>query len=478
MLIGRESEKETLLNTLQEEYSQFIAVYGRRRVGKTFLIREAFNYKFAFQYTGAANLTVRKQLARFRNALKQQGLKDVPLLTSWMDAFYELERYLESLPEGKKVVFLDELSWMDAPRSSFLSVLESFWNGWATMRKDIVLIVCGSSTSWMVKKILRNRGGLHNRLNHRIMLRPFTLNKCEELAKHLHIGYTRQQILETYMVFGGVPYYWTLLQKGNSLPMNIDRLIFANEGDLHDEYKELYYSLFKQPELYIKTIEILAKCKSGLSREQLVNSWGDKVEKLSGSTIKGILDDLEWCGFIRKYHMIGNKKKGAIYQLMDLFTIFYLDFMSNNASDNFWQKQIGTPRYNTWCGFAFERVCLWHIDQIKKALGISGVYTEQYAWRQMANIKKEIKGAQVDLLIDRNDGIIDLCELKHYKSAFAISPSYASELQEREVLFAETTQTQKAVHTIMVTTNGLIHNENIANIQGEINMEDLFSNCE
>lgn len=474
MLIGRDKEQEILQQALKEEYSQFIAVYGRRRVGKTFLIRESYNYEFAFQYTGAAKLTARQQLVRFRNALKQHGLKDVPVLTNWMDAFYELERYLKSLPEGKKVVFLDELSWMDAPRSNFLSMLESFWNGWATMRKDIVLVVCGSSTSWMVKKILRNRGGLHNRLNHRIVLRPFPLKQCEQLAKHIGLHYTRQQILDAYMVFGGVPYYWTLLQKGASLNMDIDRLIFANDGDLHDEYQELYYSLFKQPELYISTIEALAQSKAGLTREQLIAAWGTKAEKVSGTTTAKILDDLEWCGFIRKYHMIGNKKKGAIYQLIDHFTIFYLDFMTKNVSADFWQKQMGSPRYNTWCGYAFERVCLWHVDQIKKALGISGIYTEQYAWRQLANAKENIKGTQVDLLIDRRDGIIDLCEIKHYKTAFAISSAYANELQERETLFREATHTKKAVHTIMITTNGLVHNENAANILGEVTLDNLF----
>jgi len=474
MLIGREKEQKVLQYALQEEYSQFIAVYGRRRVGKTFLIRESYNYQFAFQYTGAAKLTARKQLVRFRNALKQHGLKNVPSLTNWMDAFYELERYLTSLPDGKKVVFLDELSWMDAPRSNFLSVLESFWNGWATMRKDIILVVCGSSTSWMVKNILRNRGGLHNRLNHRIVLRPFSLKRTEELCKHLHLGYTRQQVMDAYMVFGGVPYYWTLLQKGASLTMDIDRLIFSEDGDLHHEYEELYYSLFKQPDLYIRTIEVLAQCKSGLTRDQLIDAWGDKADKLSGTKVTKILDDLEWCGFIRKYHMIGKKKKGSIFQLIDHFTIFYLDFMSAHVAADFWQKQIGSPQYNTWCGYAFERVCLWHVDQIKKALGISGIYTEQYAWRQTANAQDSSEGAQVDLLIDRRDGIIDLCEIKHYKTAFAISASYAEELQRREILFREATQTNKAVHTVMITSNGLVHNEHTANILGEVTIDDLF----
>ena len=225
MLIGREKEKQVLQNALNEEYSQFVAVYGRRRVGKTFLIREAFENRFDFQFTGAANLTARKQLVRFRRTLKEHGQKDTPELTNWGDAFSELKRFIMNLPEGKKVVFLDELPWMDAPRSGFLSELESFWNGWASARKDIVFVVCGSSTSWMVKKIIKNKGGLHNRLNHRISLNPFPLGLCEKLAQSRGLVLNRKQMLEAYMIFGGVPYYWSLLQKGTSITAKIDRLV-------------------------------------------------------------------------------------------------------------------------------------------------------------------------------------------------------------------------------------------------------------
>ena len=231
MLIGRDKERQILTDALQEEYSQFIAVYGRRRVGKTFLIRESYDYTFDFQFTGTAKLTARKQLVRFRRTLKEHGLNDTPELTNWGDAFGELKRLIIGLPIGKKkVVFLDELPWMDAPRSGFLSELESFWNGWASARKDIVFIVCGSSTSWMVKKIVKNKGGLHNRLSHRISLKPFSLGLCEQLARSRGLILSRKQLLEAYMVFGGVPYYWSLLQKGASITQEIDRLIKLLQG--------------------------------------------------------------------------------------------------------------------------------------------------------------------------------------------------------------------------------------------------------
>ena len=321
MLIGREKEKQVLLNALNEEYSQFIAVYGRRRVGKTFLIRETFDNKFDFQYTGAANLTARKQLARFRRSLKEQGQEDTPELTNWGDAFGELKRFISHLPKGKKVILLDELPWMDSPRSGFLSELESFWNGWASARKDIVLVVCGSSTSWMVKKIIKNKGGLHNRLNHRISLAPFPLGLCEKLVQSRGLVLNRKQILEAYMAFGGVPYYWSLLQKGTSITSEIDRLIFSPNGELHDEFEMLYASLFKKPEPYIRVIGLLSKKKMGMTRQELLAAG--KFE--DNGAFSDILKDLEWCGFIRSYTMMGYNTKFDIFQLIDHYTLFYYE---------------------------------------------------------------------------------------------------------------------------------------------------------
>ena len=255
MIIGRDEERAILASTLKEVYSQFVAVYGRRRVGKTFLIRESFDYKFDFQFTGAANTSSRKQLMRFRQSLKEHGQKDTPVLKSWSEAFGELKRYINGCKEGKKVIFLDELPWMDAPRSGFLGELEAFWNGWASARKDIVFIVCGSSTSWMVKKIIKNRGGLHNRLTHRIALKPFCLGLCEKLCESRGLQLSRRQILEAYMVWGGVPYYWSLLRRGASIAQEIDRLVFSEDGELHDEFDMLYAALFKRPET-VKTIPL------------------------------------------------------------------------------------------------------------------------------------------------------------------------------------------------------------------------------
>jgi uncharacterized protein len=472
MLIGRENEKQILQDALKEEYSQFIAVYGRRRVGKTFLIREAYNYQFAFQFTGAADTSTSKQLIRFRNALKAHGLKDVPPLTNWIDAFFELERYIDGLPQGKKVIFFDELPWMDAPRSGFLSELEVFWNGWASARKDIVFVVCGSATAWMVKKILKNKGGLHNRLSHRIPLQPFTLDLCERMADAQNLALGRMQILEAYMVFGGVPYYWTLLRPGNSIAQEVDRLVFSEDGDLHDEFQMLYASLFANPKPYIEIIEALAGKKMGLSREEIVTSVGMK----SSGTVTSILEDLEWCGFIRKYNALGKKTKDALFQLIDPFTLFYFEFVRDNRSKaNYWQYVHGFPKYNTWCGLAFERVCFAHIEQIKRKLGISGVLAGVYSWRCAPNEEEGYSGVQIDMLIDRNDGIIDLCEMKYSDTDYSISSAYAQELSRKRSVFQKVSKTHKAVHLVLVTTHGVAPGAWQYSVQSSVLLDDLFA---
>lgn len=472
MLIGREKEKQTLVSALSEEYSQFIAVYGRRRVGKTFLIREAYDYKFQFQFTGAAKLPARKQLVRFRRALKEHGQTDTPELTSWGDAFSELKRFVTSLPEGKKVIFLDELPWMEAPRSGFLSELESFWNGWASARKDIVFIVCGSSTSWMVKKIIKNKGGLHNRLNHRISLRPFPLGLCEKLAVSRGLVLNRRQMLEAYMVFGGVPYYWSLLQKGASVSQEVDRLIFSPDGELHDEFEMLYASLFKKPEPYIRVIELLAKKKMGMTRMELLAAGGFE----DNGQFTDILNDLEWCGFIRSYTMMGYRKKSDIFQLIDHYTLFYYEYVDGvRRGSNYWKTMLGTPKYNTWCGLAFERACLWHTDQIKQKLGISGILTNEYAWRCLPNEAEDRHGVQIDLLIDRSDGIIDVCEVKHSTAPYVITSEYVRELSRKREVFQSVTGTHRAVHIVMITTEGVKRNDHWGDIQAEVCLDDLFT---
>lgn len=472
MIIGRQDELQTLRDALHSDQAQLIVVYGRRRVGKTFLVREAYDNKFCFQFTGAPNLTNRKQLARFRLALENHGLKDVRPISNWMYAFSELARFIMQQPEGKKLIFLDELPWMDAPRSDFLSEFEVFWNGWASAHKDIVMVICGSSASWMIKKIIRNKGGLHNRLTHRIYLKPFSLNLCKQLAESMGIIMSREQMLDAYMIFGGIPYYWSLLRRGRSLAQEVDRLIFSEGGEMYDEFDMLYSSLFNSPDPYVDIISVLAGKREGMTRGEIIDAGKFK----SSGKFTDMLQDLEWCGLIRSYFLPGKNVKDRVWQLMDNYTIFYFTFQKGHRQPaDFWESVQSTPQYNTWCGLAFERVCLQHVDQIKRKLGISGVLTYEYAWRYHGDKKLGLKGVQIDLLIDRNDGIIDLCEMKYSKEKYTVTEGDSRELARKATTFSFVTKTRKAVHTVMVTTYGLTYNAYANDIQNQVVMDDLFA---
>lgn len=471
MMIGRIDEQRRLREAFESEYSEFVAVYGRRRVGKTFLVREQFHYKFTFQHTGLARKSTREQLQSFQLSLRRQGYTKAPLPGNWIEAFDMLKDLIEWSKDRRKVVFIDEMPWMDAPRSSFLPALENFWNNFASARKDVVLIACGSATSWIVRKLLKNKRGLHNRITYRIHLQPFTLNECEQYAKQRKLGMSRLQLMEGYMALGGIPYYWSLLDKSKSLAQNIDRLFFSKDGELKGEYYELYASLFNHPEKYVAVIETLGKKRSGLSREEIIKEG--KLE--SNGKLSEILEDLENCGFIRKYNMIGMKSKGALYQLIDCYTLFYFRFIQNNNSndEHFWSKSIGTGEYNSWCGLAFERLCLLHSRQIKTKLGISGIISSEYAW--WTDQKDGKRGAQIDLLIDRNDGVINLCEMKYTKVPFQIDANYEANLLNKRARFIEATQTRKAVHITMVSSQGLERNAYADEIQSEVSGGDLFA---
>ena len=470
-MIGRIDEQRRLREAFESEYSEFVAVYGRRRVGKTFLIREQFNYKFTFQHTGLARTNTREQLQSFQLSLRRQGYKKAPLPGNWIEAFDMLKDLIEWSREKRKVVFIDEMPWMDAPRSSFLPALENFWNGFAAARKDVVLIACGSATSWIVKKLLKNKRGLHNRITYRIHLQPFTLNECEQYAIQRRLGMNRHQLIEGYMALGGIPYYWSLLDKSMSLALNIDRLFFSKDGELKGEYNELYASLFNHPEKYLLVIETLGRKRLGLNREEIIKEG--KLE--SNGKLSEILEDLENCGFIRKYNMIGMKSKGALYQLTDCYTLFYFRFIHDNPAndEHFWSKSIGTGEYNNWCGLAFERVCLLHSRQIKAKLGISGIISSEYAWS--AEREEGKRGSQIDLLIDRNDGVINLCEMKYSKAPFRIDANFEANLLNKRTRFIDATHTKKAVHFTMVCSQGLERNSYADEIQSLVTGGDLFA---
>jgi hypothetical protein len=367
------------------------------------------------------------------------------------------------------VIFLDELPWFDTPQSGFLSALEHFWNSWATTRHDVLLAVCGSSASWIIHKVINNKGGLHNRITKRIKLEPFTLAETEAFFKSKNSALERYQIAQLYMVLGGIPFYLEMVDMGQSAVQNINRLCFETNGELRTEFGNLYESLFKKAQNHVAIIEALSTKSIGLNRDDLIKLA--KINNGGGTTT--LLQELEECGFIRKYPAFGKKEKHHIYQLIDFYSLFYLTFIKDTSllDDNLWVNGIDNPAYRAWSGYAFEMVCLHHLKEIKHALGISGVFTTTSSW--YAPDKKQ--KAQIDLVIDRRDGIINLCEMKFSIKPFTIEKRYADELKNKVELFREQTQTQKSTFLTMITTFGLQRNEHSnAWVQNSITLNDLF----
>ena len=469
MIIGRKAELKMFRELRKSGRSEFVAVYGRRRVGKTFLIREAFNYNFTFQHTGILDAPLCEQLKEFRESLYSAGMKRSAMPKTWSEAFHLLERFIMQLPEGQKVLFIDEMPWLDTPRSNFIRALDHFWNSWASARKDILLIVCGSATSWIIENIVMNYGGLHNRLTRQVYLRPFCLSECEELCKAEKYGFTRRQVLEAYMVLGGIPYYWSYLRRGESLPQNFDRMFFSQKGELSAEFDALYASLFRNPTPHLGIISALAGKKSGMTRNEILEQTGLS----DNSTFIKAIKELEQCDFIRKYTSIGKKTKESVYQLIDNYTLFYFQFVKENVNgdEHFWTTHYQTPIHSVWAGLAFERVCIQHLPQIKKALGFSAVISSAHAWTYRP---AEKHGVQIDLLIDRNDDFINLCEMKYSNTKYRLDEREYLRLQYCRETFISESKTQKAVQLTMVTPFGLMPGEYSDEIPCVVTMNDLF----
>lgn len=467
-LIGRKEEVKKLKSYLESRKSEFVAVYGRRRVGKTFLIRKTYNNEFSFQLTGLANVSMKEQLGQFHAAMVKHAspLNWQPELASdWFVAFRQLIQFLEKLPtDKKKVVFLDELPWLDTRNSKFLSGLEHFWNSWASARDDIVLIACGSAAAWMLNHLIRNQGGLHNRITDRIKLMPFTLKETEAFLHEKNAIYNRYQTLLLYMAFGGIPFYLDFIKAEKSAQQNINDLCFQPDAPFRLEYENLYASLFKKHQRHITIIEALAVKGKGLTRNEII-----KRTKLNdGGGLTRILKELEESNFIRQYKTFGKQKNEGLYQLVDLYSLFYLKFIKNTdkEDEHFWLNSIETPAFFTWSGYAFEMVCLHHIPQIKKALGISGVQTSVSTWQSSE--------AQIDLIIDRKDHVINICEIKFSVNPFTIDKKYDENLRNKLGNFRQVTKTKKALFLTMITTYGIAQNKYSGLVRNELEMEILF----
>lgn len=469
MIIGREKEKEILNEKLASNKSEFIALYGRRRVGKTFLVRNVFERQFTLQLTGLAQATLPQQLSNFNVTIHDQHPNARrKKANDWMEAFQQIRQVIEKSKQKKKIIFIDELPWFDKTHSGFIPALEHFWNSWASGRKDILLLVCGSAASWMINKLINNKGGLHNRVTQKIKIEPFNLNECNELLKQKKITLDYYQLVQLYMVLGGIPFYWDAVKKGLSATQNIDKLCFEPNGLLIGEFNNLFKSLFAKAERHEAIVAALAKKSKGLTREEI--SIGSKLA--NGGGLTRLLNELEESGFIRRYIPFGKKSRNSLYQLSDFFSLFHIKFIKDQkiVDKNHWLKLVDSPKHRAWSGYSFEQVCLAHVPQIKKALGIGGIETETSAWKSV-QVKN---GAQIDLVIDRRDGVVNLCEMKFSISPFIIDKKYDAELRNKTGAFKTETQTKKSIFLTLLTTFGLQVNTYSGNVQNDLKMDILF----
>lgn len=467
-IIGRKHEQEILQECLDSTKAEFIAVYGRRRIGKTYLVKQFFEEKFDFCATGVYNISRTEQLKRWKIQLQKHSGEKTVKPKDWFEAFDQLQKYLESLADKKRIViFIDELPWMDTPKSNFIRALEFFWNSWAADRKGLKLVVCGSATTWMTNKLIGDKGGLHNRVTRPIHLAPFTLAETKQYLECRCMDWSHNEIMETYMTLGGTPFYLYLLRPNLSLRQNVDALFFGNDAPLRTEYDILFRSLFNDAIAYRKIVELLSGKLKGLTRLEIM----DGIKAIDNGNLSEILENLEKCDFIRHYQAFGKKQRDVIYQLTDMYTLFYLRFVKgyNGMNDHAWSN-IPDKKRNTWQGYAFEQVCILHINQIKKALGISGIASDVCSW----STRGGNKGAQIDLIINRTDNVIDLCEMKYSDSLYELTKNYIEWLKERRDLFKKETRTTKTLHLTMITSQGLANGKYTSQIQSQVTMDDLF----
>ena len=469
-IVGRKKELSLINQYFNSGKAEFIAVYGRRRVGKTFLIRQHFRNQFAFDMTGIMEGTKSEQMTAFHTALKTYGYTGKKN-TNWIDAFFALRQVLESrIEEGKRcVIFIDELPCLDTPKAGFVNALGHFWNNWANWQSEIMLIVCGSATSWMVRNVIDNHGGLHDRITHEIHLHPFTLTETEEFFKLNGFSWNRLSIMQTYMAIGGIPYYMSLFERTDSPATGLDRLFFSGNAELKKEYRRLFSSLFKNPHPYLEIITLLSKHPKGMTREEI----STELKTSNNGKLGEMLTDLIYCDFLQKNNVREKriKSNSAIYQLIDFYTIFYNTFANKNImEEHFWTRNINTPEINIWYGLAFERVCKAHIEKIKTALGIASVSTEYYSWR--SNLIE--KGAQIDIIIDRADNTINLCEVKYSENLYSLDKEEYMKIQNRISVFKEATNTRSNIIPTLITTFGMKEGTYSDQIIAKINMEDLF----
>lgn len=476
-MIGRKKEVQELNDLYESGRAEFVAIYGRRRVGKTFLVDETFAGRITFRHTGLSPVDSRtdknilkSQLRAFSESMVRQGLESPRCPEDWQDAFFLLSMALQKKDDGsRQLVFLDELPWMDTPRSCFISALEGFWNGWACHRHNFMLVVCGSANSWILDKLVNNHGGLYGRLTFQIKLSPLSLGECEEYYKSRGIEFSRYEIVHSYMIFGGIPYYMGYVNRQDSLAQNIDNLFFSRNACLRDEFERLFASVFDNPQRVRNIVVFLSKRNAGYTRNEIAEYLGIS----NGSSLSSVLSALVAGDFVLSYVPFGLSKRQVHYKLIDPFCLFYLKFVEGQDSltEGFWMQNLTSQGVVSWRGFAFENVCFNHVPQIKRALGISGVKTTQSAWSKREDDKE---GCQIDLLISRMDNIVNMCEVKFWNDMFCVNADYYRTIIHQQTLLEPYLKRGMEIRNTLITTFGLEKNKYSSVFSSVVTMDDLF----
>jgi uncharacterized protein len=470
-MIGRINERKILDEALQSSQSELVALYGRRRIGKTYLVREHFINEMIFSTSGLFEATLQEQLKEFASCMQSayESAMPIPVPNDWFGAFDMLKILIDTHEQKtKKVIFLDEVPWMATAKSRFLTALEGFWNGWASARKDVLVIICGSAAAWMIQKIEKSKGGLYNRVTKRIVLKPFTLAETEAFFQAKSLTLSRFHTTELYMMLGGVPHYLNQVRKSETPAMAIERLIFDKNGLLSDEFEYLFLSLFGAGGLHKQIVEILAQNRYGLTREEVLT----KCKVISSGWFSNILEELEASGFIETQMQYAKNGKITHYKVIDNYSLFYVNFKKTKKFQN-WTAVQNTQPWKTWSGLTFENICFYHHKNIIKALGISGIQTTVSPWSNRGD--DEMKGAQIDMLIDRGDKAINVCEIKFNENPYIITKSYAQEMRLKMTAFKHFTKNKKTLFVTFITAGGVAQNsESNALLQSTINLDDLF----
>ncbi|MBX3708753.1 MAG: ATP-binding protein [Gammaproteobacteria bacterium] len=480
-IVGRKKEIHMFEEVLTSKSAEFLAIYGRRRVGKTYLVKQFFESQSGifFELTGLNDGNLKEQLANLSISLAKTFYDgaEMAIQKTWTDALRQLSKAIEGVPLNKRIfLFFDELPWLCTRKSGFLKALEYFWNSHWSNRKKLVLIVCGSAASWMLEKIIYAKGGLHNRITVSLSLLPFSLKEVEEYLEYHGHKLNREQALQIYMVTGGIPHYLKAIKKNYSVAQNINALCFQKNGLLFDEFNKLFYSLYEFPELYINIIRAIAKKANGISRDDLIKS----IKSSDGGYLNVMLKSLEEAGFISSFLPLGHTRRGVHYRLIDEYVLFYLNWIEPlhkqtriTTTTSYWTKVIHTAAWYAWAGYAFEAVCWKHVDAIKSALGLDAIHVNWGDWRYIP--EKSNKGAQIDLILDRDDDCITLCEIKHTEKDFAFTKSYSKDIETKQAIFKEQTRTKKQIQWCLIVSNGVVRNEYFKTlIDHVVVLDDLF----